>query len=239
MTCKIHLKWTRPHAKSPVIGYEPNASYGIRNQLSHDVVNPAHVEDCLAQTENGPPSRHRGAEPAKSRFQIWRSQKSSIDPRKPMIARGKNGAWAQNGRFQPWRGPSKNGTLLKTLHLAGREPRQNQHFKSKQRGDPYQPKKVPEMKGGVPSPIKVTAEPAKPLHATPHSCSTPTVRGGAPAPPVSTSDVSQSLLGLQGSIASRSGRVEDANCRSVAVVRISEALLAQTEMACVNVQLAG
>ena len=63
--------------------------------------------------------------------------------------------------------------------------------------------------------------------------------GGAPSPPVSTSDVSQSLLGLQGSIASRSGRVEDANCRSVAVVRISEALLAQTEMACVNVQLAG
>ena len=50
--------------------------------------------------------------------------------------------------------------------------------------------------------------------------------------------MSQSLLGLQGSIASRSGRVEDANCRSVAVVRISEALLAQTEMACVNVQLA-
>ena len=68
---------------------------------------------------------------------------------------------------------------------------------------------------------------------------THTEGGGAPSPPVSTSDVSQSLLGLQGSIASRSGRVEDANCRSVPVVRISEALLAQTEMACVNVQLAG
>ena len=72
--CSGSNKATQGGAANPlVIGYEPNASYGIRNQLSHDVVNPAHVEDCLANSQprpslcprSGAPSRHRGAEPVR------------------------------------------------------------------------------------------------------------------------------------------------------------------------------
>jgi hypothetical protein len=60
-----------------------------------------------------------------------------------MFARAQKWIWAQNWQISTSPGPFKNIHLLETLHLAGREPRQNQGQKSKQRGDPYQQFRVP------------------------------------------------------------------------------------------------
>ena len=94
-------------------------------------------------------------------LQIGHSEKSSIDPTKPIIARDPNREKGKNGPKIASEGPSKKCHLL-NLAISGLcQTRRLQRFKMQQRGDPYQRFFITEMKGGVPSPIKVTAEPPK------------------------------------------------------------------------------
>ena len=109
--CAQHFSQKPPEmVKSPVI------SYG----QAHAVVNPAHVEDCLATARN------------------WALRKSSIDPRKPTFARAEILEMAKSRPKIASEAPFKKPNSLKTWRsgpgqtLAGPSP------KMKQRGDPYQ-----------------------------------------------------------------------------------------------------
>ena len=100
-------------------------------RLSHDVVNPAHVEDCWRTGKNGlsgVPNRNGSGR---------RFPNSSLGPTKPTKSTAQN---RENGKNSPKiasEGPFQNCHLLNLAISGLASPRQNQGFKSKQRGDPY------------------------------------------------------------------------------------------------------
>ena len=63
---------------------------------------------------------------------------SAIDPTRPLKPMATLVEFGKNQPKIASEAPSKNIHLLKTLHLGSASPRQLQHFKTAQRGDPYQ-----------------------------------------------------------------------------------------------------
>jgi hypothetical protein len=207
---------TQKWEHQPVIGYEPNASYGIRNQH----------HDCLT-TLSTQLTWRIAWRTGKIRLQIWRSHWSQNPGLKSGTSKIEhrsqeaNDCKAPNSRMDPkWQisaseGPLQKSGIVENAQFGPSPAPTKPRAKIQAKGGTLPAKKSAGNEGG-PQPDQSHCRTGK-TPARPHIHALRLPRGGgAPSPPVSPSDVSQSLLGLQGSIASRSGRVEDANCRSVA-----------------------
>ena len=147
------------------------------SRLSHDVVNPAHVEDCLANRQKW---TVRGAEPKMAWAPNWALRKIEHRSHEAHNCKG-----PKSGKGQKWsqnrlRGPLEKVPLVEFSHFGSLPNTAPATFQNAAKGGP-----LPAIfhhgneGGGSPARSKSLPSRQKPLQRL-HSCSTPTVRGVLP-----------------------------------------------------------